>query len=192
MPLTFLDIPWLHFHPICRLLFYDYPCSKLYFLEIVAPKLRESLSQKLRHYFPVAGDLILHLNSTKMPEIRHGAQDSAASLTIPKSSNGFDDIIENHARDADQFYESVTRIDPIIDESGYHKVHIVALKVTLFPGCDICIGFINLHCLGDAMSLVGFIQAWDWISKLRGDEEPNKVNLHQFFRQICHQRPAWN
>ncbi|KAK4397969.1 Malonyl-coenzyme:anthocyanin 5-O-glucoside-6'''-O-malonyltransferase [Sesamum angolense] len=129
-----VDIPWLHFHPVRRLLFYDYPCSKPYFLETVAPKLKESLSLTLRHYLLVAGDLIFHLNSEKMPEIRYVAGDSAVSLTIAESASGFDDIIGNHARDADQFYEFVAPIDPVTDESGYQKVPVMALKVTLFPG----------------------------------------------------------
>ncbi|KAL2245798.1 malonyl-coenzyme:anthocyanin 5-O-glucoside-6'''-O-malonyltransferase-like [Sesamum indicum] len=171
IPLTFLDIPWLHFHPVRRLLFYDYPCSKPYFLETVAPKLKESLSFTLRHYLLVAGDLIFQLNSEKMPEIRYVARDSAVSLTIAESASGFDDIIGNHARDADQFYEFVAEIDPVTDESGYQRVPVMALKVTLFPGRGMCIGFTNLHCLGDASSIVRFIKAWASISKLGGDEE---------------------
>ncbi|KAL0374147.1 UNVERIFIED_CONTAM: Malonyl-coenzyme:anthocyanin 5-O-glucoside-6'''-O-malonyltransferase [Sesamum radiatum] len=171
VPLTFFDIPWLHFHPIRRLLFYDYPCSKPYFLETVAPKLKESLSLTLRHYLPVAGDLILPLNSEKKPEIRYVAGDSAVSLTIAESGSDFDHLIGNHARDADQFYEFVPEIDPVTVESEYQRVPVMALKVTLFSGRGVCVGFANLHCLGDASSVVGFIQAWASINKLGGDEE---------------------
>ncbi|KAL0410888.1 UNVERIFIED_CONTAM: Malonyl-coenzyme:anthocyanin 5-O-glucoside-6'''-O-malonyltransferase [Sesamum latifolium] len=171
VPLTFFDIPWLHFHPIRRLLFYDFPCSEPYFLETVAPKLKESLSLTLKHYLPVAGDLIFPLNSEKKPEIRYVAGDSAVSLTIAVSGSDFDHLIGNHAQDADQFYEFVPEIDPVTDESEYQRVPVMALKVTLFPGRGICVGFANLHCLGDASSVVGFIQAWAAISKLGGDEE---------------------
>ncbi|KAK4428588.1 Malonyl-coenzyme:anthocyanin 5-O-glucoside-6'''-O-malonyltransferase [Sesamum alatum] len=171
VPLTFLDIHWLHFHPIRRILFYDHPCSKPYFLETVAPKLRGSLSFTLRHYLPVAGDLIFPLNSEKKPEIRYVAGDSAVSLTIAESGSDFGDLVGNHARDADQFYEFVPQIDPVTDESEYQKVPVMALKVTLFPDRGICVGFANLHCLGDASSLVGFVQAWASISKLGGDDE---------------------
>ncbi|KAL0306988.1 UNVERIFIED_CONTAM: Malonyl-coenzyme:anthocyanin 5-O-glucoside-6'''-O-malonyltransferase [Sesamum radiatum] len=172
VPLTFHDIPWLHFlHPIRRLLFYDYPCSKPHFLETVAPKLKESLSFTLGHYLPVAGDLIFPLNSEKKAEIRYVAGDSAVSLTIAEFDSDFDDLIGNHARDADQFYEFVPQIDPVKDESEYQRVPVMALKVTLFPGRGICVGLANLHCLGDASSLVRFIQAWASINKLGGDEE---------------------
>ncbi|KAL2251300.1 malonyl-coenzyme:anthocyanin 5-O-glucoside-6'''-O-malonyltransferase-like [Sesamum indicum] len=171
LPLTFFDIQWLHFHPIRHLLFYDYPCSKPYFLETVAPKLKESLSLTLRHYLPLAGNLIFPLNSEKKPEIQYVAGDSAVSLTIAESASDFDHLTGNHARDADQFYEFVPEIDPVTDESEYQRVPVVALKVTLFTGRGICVGFANLHCLGDASSVVGFIKAWASISKLGGDEE---------------------
>ncbi|KAK4397973.1 Malonyl-coenzyme:anthocyanin 5-O-glucoside-6'''-O-malonyltransferase [Sesamum angolense] len=172
VPLTFFDIRWLHFlHPIRRLLFYDFPCSKSHFLEAIAPKLKESLSSTLGHYLPVAGDLIFPLNSEKKAEIRYVAGDSAVSLTIAETGSDFDDLIGNHARDADQFYEFVPQIDPVKDESEYQRVPVMALKVTLFPGRGICVGFANLHCLGDASSLVRFIQAWASINKLGGDEE---------------------
>ncbi|KAL0410885.1 UNVERIFIED_CONTAM: Malonyl-coenzyme:anthocyanin 5-O-glucoside-6'''-O-malonyltransferase [Sesamum latifolium] len=52
VPLTFFDIPWLHFHPIRRLLFYAYLCSKPYFLgpsfqnsKNVSPSLSGTTSQ---------------------------------------------------------------------------------------------------------------------------------------------------
>ncbi|KAL0410886.1 UNVERIFIED_CONTAM: Malonyl-coenzyme:anthocyanin 5-O-glucoside-6'''-O-malonyltransferase, partial [Sesamum latifolium] len=93
------------------------------------------------------------------------------SLTIAVSGSDFDHLIGNHAQDADQFYEFVPEIDPVTDESEYQRVPVMALKVTLFPGRGICVGFANLHCLGDASSVVGFIQAWAAISKLGGDEE---------------------
>ncbi|KAL0399898.1 UNVERIFIED_CONTAM: Malonyl-coenzyme:anthocyanin 5-O-glucoside-6'''-O-malonyltransferase [Sesamum radiatum] len=107
----------------------------------------------------------------KRPEIRYVARGSAVSLTIAESSGDFHDLIGNHAREADQFHEFVPQIDPVTDESEYQRVPLMALKVTLFPGRGICIGFANLHCLGDASSLVGFIQAWASISKVGGDEE---------------------
>ncbi|KAL2496907.1 HXXXD-type acyl-transferase family protein [Forsythia ovata] len=35
LPLTFFNLPWLYVHPIQRLLFYKFPCSKAYFLETI-------------------------------------------------------------------------------------------------------------------------------------------------------------
>ncbi|KAH6817829.1 hypothetical protein C2S51_001432 [Perilla frutescens var. frutescens] len=43
LPLTFMDLPWLHFHPIQRLLFYEFPCSKIHFIQTIVPNLKISL-----------------------------------------------------------------------------------------------------------------------------------------------------
>ncbi|KAL0374121.1 UNVERIFIED_CONTAM: Malonyl-coenzyme:anthocyanin 5-O-glucoside-6'''-O-malonyltransferase [Sesamum radiatum] len=171
VPLTFFDIPSLHFYPIHRFLFYDYPCSESYFLKSVVPKLKESLSLTLRHYLLVAGGLIFPLNLEKKPKIQYMAGDSIVSLTIAKSGSDFDHLIGNHARDADQFYVFVPKIDLVANEPTYQRVPVMPLKVTLFPGRGICVGFANLHCLGDVSSVVGFIQAWASINKLGRDEE---------------------
>ncbi|KAI3457289.1 hypothetical protein Pfo_013952 [Paulownia fortunei] len=170
VPLTFFDIRWLHFHPIRRLLFYDYSCSKAYFLENLLPKLKQSLSLTLKHYLPVAGNLLYPLNTEQKPIFRYVAGDSV-SLTIVESSYDFDDLVGNQARDADQFYDFVPEMPPIKDEPEYKTVPVIALQVTLFPSRGICIGFANHHSLGDASSIVGFIRAWASINKLGGDEE---------------------
>ncbi|KAI3470017.1 hypothetical protein Pfo_026680 [Paulownia fortunei] len=170
VPLSLFDVLWLHFHPIRRLLFYDYPCSKAYFLKTLVPKLKESLSLTLKHYLPVAGNLSYPLNTEKKPIFRYVAGDSV-SLIIAESSNDFDELIGNHARDAAQFYDFVPQMPPVVDEPEYKIVPVLALQVTLFPGRGICIGFANHHSLGDASSVVGFIWAWASISKLGGDHE---------------------
>ncbi|KAK6134766.1 hypothetical protein DH2020_031500 [Rehmannia glutinosa] len=171
VPLTFFDIPWMNFHPIRHLLFYDYPCSKAYFLETLVPKLKQSLSLTLKHYLPLSGNLLYPLNTVdEKPVFRYVAGDSV-SLAIAESNNDFDELVGNLARDADQFYDFVPELPPVkLDESNYQTVPVIALQVTLFPGRGICIGFSNHHCVGDASSIVGFIRAWASISKLDEDE----------------------
>ncbi|KAI3464079.1 hypothetical protein Pfo_020742 [Paulownia fortunei] len=141
-PLAFFDILWLHFHPIRRLLFYDYP---------------------------LAGNLLYPLNTEEKPVFRYVAGDSV-SLTIAESNYDFEDLVGNHGRDADQFYDFVPQMPPVTDEPEYKVVPVMALQVTLFPGRGICIGFANHHSLGDARSIVGFMWAWASISKLGGEE----------------------
>ncbi|KAK6134765.1 hypothetical protein DH2020_031499 [Rehmannia glutinosa] len=172
VPLTFFDIRWIHFHPIRRLLFYDYPCSKEHFLDTLVPKLKQSLSLTLKHYLPLAGNLLYPLNiDDEKPVFRYVAGDSV-SLTIAESSNGFDELVGNHARDADQFYDFVPEMPPVkLDEPNYKIVPVIALQVTLFPDSGICIGFANHHSIGDASSIVGFIRAWASITQHGGDDE---------------------
>ncbi|KAK6157236.1 hypothetical protein DH2020_011484 [Rehmannia glutinosa] len=146
------------------------PCSKAYFLETLVPKLKQSLSLTLKHYLPLSGNLFYPLNTVdEKPVFRYVAGDSV-SLAIAESSNAFDELVGNHARDADQFYNFVPESPPVKDEPEYQTVPVIALQVTLFPDRGISIGFSNHHCVGDASSIVGFIRAWASISKLGEDE----------------------
>ncbi|KAK6120611.1 hypothetical protein DH2020_045644 [Rehmannia glutinosa] len=183
LPLTFFDIIWLHFHPIRRLLFYKFPCSKPYFLESLIPKLKESLSLTLKHYFPLAGHLLYPLDAQKKPIIRYVAGDSVP-LTIFESTNDFDNLDGDHPRDADAFYDYIPQLPPIITdiESNHKLLKVLALQVTLFPGQGICIGLANHHAVGDANSIVGFIRFWASINKLGGNEEYS--NLPFFDRSL--------
>ncbi|KAL0319609.1 UNVERIFIED_CONTAM: Malonyl-coenzyme:anthocyanin 5-O-glucoside-6'''-O-malonyltransferase [Sesamum radiatum] len=199
LPMTFIDIFWLHFHPIRRLLFYEFPCSKVYFLETVVPKLKESLSLALKHYLPLAGNLVYPSNTEKKPIIRYLAGESV-SVLIAESANDFDNLVENHARDADQFYDLMPQLQLITDESGDKLLRLLAVQVTLFPGRGVCIGLTNHHSAGDANSIVGFIRSWASISKHGGDEElliTQGDSLPLFDRSLMKVRPGldsiyWN
>ncbi|KAK6157220.1 hypothetical protein DH2020_011468 [Rehmannia glutinosa] len=171
VPLTYLDMRWIHFIPIHCLLFYEYPCSKVYFTETLLPKLKQSLSVTLKHYLPLAGNLVYPLNTDEKPVFRYVPGDSV-SLTIAESSNDFDEHVGNHARDADQFYDFVPELPPVkLDESNYQTIPVIALRVTLFPNLGICVGYSYHHSIGDWSSIVGFIRAWASVNKFGGDDE---------------------
>ncbi|KAK4384557.1 Anthocyanidin 3-O-glucoside 6''-O-acyltransferase [Sesamum angolense] len=199
LPMTFIDIFWLHFHPIRRLLFYEFPCSKAYFLEAFVPKLKESLSLALKHYLPLAGNLVYPSNTEKKPIIRYVAGESV-SVSIAESANDFDNLVGNHARDADQFYDFMPQLQLTTDESGDKLLQLLAVQVTLFPGRGVCIGLTNHHSAGDANSIVGFLRSWASISKHGGDEElliTQGESLPLFDRSLIKVRPGldsiyWN
>ncbi|KAL3820978.1 hypothetical protein ACJIZ3_006883 [Penstemon smallii] len=171
LSLTFFDIPWMHFHPIHRLLFYEFPCSKSHFVETIIPKLKESLTLTLKHYVPLAGNLLFPIDTeNNKPIIRYVVGDSV-SLKIVESTKDFDYLIGNHARDADQFYDFIPQLPPVKVEIEYKKVPVLALQVSLFPNRGICVGFANHHVLGDASSIVGFIRTWASINILGEDKE---------------------
>ncbi|EYU24859.1 hypothetical protein ABFS82_13G024400 [Erythranthe guttata] len=171
LPLSFLDIVWIHSKPMRGLLLYKYSCSESHFLETLVPKLKESLSLTLKHYLPLAGNLLYPLNTADhKPLLRYVSGDSV-SLKIAVSGGNFDDLVGNHPRDADQFYDFVPEIPPATEDSEYKIVPVFALQVTLFPGRGICIGLSNLHSLGDARSIAGFMRAWASISKSGGEDE---------------------
>ncbi|KAI3472304.1 hypothetical protein Pfo_030853 [Paulownia fortunei] len=172
LPLTYFDMIWLYF-PIQRLLFYQYPCSTTNFLETMVPNLKKSLSQTLKHYLPLAGNLIHPLDSA-MPELRY-VPGNSVSVTFAESSEAFDfnDLTGDQARDADEFYFFIPDLpEPRIEsESGFKIIPLLAIQVTLFPEAGVCIGFTNHHVIGDASSIVGFVKAWSSVAKLGGDEE---------------------
>ncbi|XP_051115033.1 anthocyanidin 3-O-glucoside 6''-O-acyltransferase-like [Andrographis paniculata] len=172
LPLTFFDIVWIPFHPIRRLLFFEIPdCSKKHFSETVVPKLKESLSVALKHYFPLAATLLFPLDGAAEFPVYRSAPGDSVHLTIVESAADFQDLVGNHPRDADLFYDFIPELPPVSDEPGFRLVKLLALKVTHFPGRGICIGVANHHSVGDASSIVAFIKSWASICKNGGDEE---------------------
>ncbi|KZV52194.1 malonyl-coenzyme:anthocyanin 5-O-glucoside-6'''-O-malonyltransferase [Dorcoceras hygrometricum] len=170
LPATYFDIIWITFHPIRRLIFFDYTESKSGFYECHLPKLKQSLSLTLKHYTPLAGNMVYPLNNTEKPRFRYVTGDFV-SLTVSESSNDFEGLVGYGARDADLFYDYVPQMPPIKDEPEHKLVPLLALKVTLFPGRGICIGFANHHSIGDASSMVSFIKTWASICKFDGSDE---------------------
>ncbi|XP_073018062.1 malonyl-coenzyme:anthocyanin 5-O-glucoside-6'''-O-malonyltransferase-like [Primulina eburnea] len=169
-PLTYLDLPWLRFHPIQRLFFYDSTASKSSFLETHIPKLKQSLSLTLKHYIALVGNILFPLIPTEKPRYRYVVGDSV-SLMVSESSNDFDSLVGYGVRDADQFYEYVPQMPPVKDEPGFKIIPVLAIKVTLFPGRGICIGIANSHGIGDGSSIVRFIKAWASTNKFEGSDE---------------------
>ncbi|KAL2496911.1 Coumaroyl-CoA:anthocyanidin 3-O-glucoside-6''-O-coumaroyltransferase 2 [Forsythia ovata] len=188
LPLTFLDIPWLYSHPIQRLLFYEFPCSKPYFLETIVPNLKESLSLTLKHYIPLASN-VLYPSSNEKPVFRYVVGDSV-SLTIAESSDDFNNLTANYARDADQFYPFVPQLPPPKEEAEYKTFRVLCLQVTLFPNRGVCIGITNHHTIGDASSIVGFIKAWASISKLGGDSQLIEAKFLPLFDRFVIKDPC--
>ncbi|KAK4723628.1 hypothetical protein R3W88_026407 [Solanum pinnatisectum] len=71
LPLTYFDHMWFGFGYIHRILFYKLPISKLDFVQTIIPTLKHSLSLSLKHYTPLAGNIICPLNSSGYPELRY-------------------------------------------------------------------------------------------------------------------------
>ncbi|KAG6403251.1 hypothetical protein SASPL_135468 [Salvia splendens] len=165
---------WLYFHPIERLLFYKHPCSAADFTETISPHLESSLSQTLRHYLPLAGNLLYPLDSG-MPELRYFSGDSVA-VTFAESNRDpadFDYLTGNQPREADDFHLFVPKLPESTtdSESGCRKSPLLAIQVTHFPEIGIAIGVTNHHVAGDASSIVGFLKGWSSTAKLGGEAE---------------------
>ncbi|KAL1560722.1 malonyl-coenzyme:anthocyanin 5-O-glucoside-6'''-O-malonyltransferase-like [Salvia divinorum] len=169
LPLSFLDMSWLHSSPMYILNFYNHPCSEAEFSNSIVPNLKHSLSLTLKHYLPIAANLLYPLDTdTSKPVIRYTSGDTVA-LTIADSSLDFDELVANHAKESDQFYDLLQPPAPLTEEENYQIAPLISLQATLFPNRGICIVMNFHHSLCDGRSIVGFLKAWAMINKSAGD-----------------------
>ncbi|KAK4382423.1 Phenolic glucoside malonyltransferase 1 [Sesamum angolense] len=187
LPLLHFDITWLYFHPVQRLLFFDFPCSKAEFLETVVPKLKESLHQTLNHFLPLAGNIVHPLNSDR-PFSRFVDGDSVL-LTIAESDKDFDYLTGNHPRVADEFYVCVPQLPPAKHTPDVVILPVLALQITLFPDRGVCLGITNHHAIGDASSIVRFIKAWASVNRSSGDSKLIDEKLLPFYDRTSVEDP---
>ncbi|GFP89540.1 anthocyanin 5-aromatic acyltransferase [Phtheirospermum japonicum] len=150
LPLLHFDIAWLYFHPVQRLLFFSFPCSKPHFLETIVPNLKQSLLRTLNHFLPLAGNIVHPVDSGR-PFSQFVVGDSV-SLTVAECNKDFRHLTGNHPRSCDAV------VFPVL-----------ALQATLFPDYGVCLGFTNHHAIGDASTIVRFIKAWASVNRFGGD-----------------------
>ncbi|KAL2529910.1 Coumaroyl-CoA:anthocyanidin 3-O-glucoside-6''-O-coumaroyltransferase 2 [Forsythia ovata] len=169
LPLVFFDMIWWDFHPSQSVLFFDFPISKSHFLDAIVPNLKQSLSLTLEHFLPLAGKIIHPLISGR-PISLYTVGDSV-SLTIAESGADFNNLTGNHPRDSCEFYSYVPQLPPATHSSNSIRVPVLALQVTVFPDHGLCFGFTNHHAIGDASTVVSFIEAWASINRFNGDTQ---------------------
>ena len=164
LPLTFFDIPWLHFPLIQHLFFYEFPYPKSHFIDTIIPLLKHSLSLALKHFYPFAGKLIFPPNFGK-PEIRYVSGD-AVSLVFAESNKDFNHITGNHQRNVAEFHSLVAQLPPVSKISDSLVAPLLAVQVTLFPNSGICIGFTFRRVTADGNACTRFIRSWASINKV--------------------------
>lgn len=169
LPLLHFDITWLYFHPVHRLLFFNLPCSKSHFLQSILPQIKQSLTQTLAHFLPLAGKIV-HPFSSGCPYARFCDGDSV-QLTVAECDFDFAELTGSHPRVSDDFYACVPHLPAAEESSDDYVFPVLALQITLFPDRGVCLGFTNHHAIGDASSVVRFIKAWAAVSKHGGDAE---------------------
>ncbi|KAG8388573.1 hypothetical protein BUALT_Bualt02G0139400 [Buddleja alternifolia] len=168
LPLVHFDMLWLPRHLLQNLIFYEFPCSKSHFLETIVPNLKKSLSLALKHFPPLAGNIIFPLINSNKP-VSHYKTGDSISVTIMESISDFIHLTGNHQRDADEFHHLVPQLPPSTYSSEFIKIPVAAIHVTLFPNQGISIGFTTHHAIGDGSTLVHFLNAWASINKFNGD-----------------------
>lgn len=169
LPLPHFDITWLYFHPVQRLLFFDLPCSRDHFLQLIVPELKRSLLVTLNHFLPLAGNIVHPINSGR-PFSRFVIGDSVV-LTVAECDKDFKHLTGNHPRLSDEFYAFVPELPPAKTAPDAVILPVLALQATLFPDHGVCLGITNHHAIGDASTIVRFIKAWASVNRFGGDSK---------------------
>ncbi|XP_058766822.1 phenolic glucoside malonyltransferase 1-like [Vicia villosa] len=164
IPLTFLDIWWLRFHPVERLFFYTLPISQShpsFFFQNLVPILKSSLSLTLQHFLPLAGKIIWPLDSSK-PYIQFNSNDDdyGVSLLMAESNSDFNHLIQNSTK----VTSSSRSFIPVLESTDLFA-SIVSIQITLFPRNGFSIGISTHHAVLDGKSSTMFVKAWAYLCK---------------------------
>ncbi|KAL2483267.1 Coumaroyl-CoA:anthocyanidin 3-O-glucoside-6''-O-coumaroyltransferase 1 [Forsythia ovata] len=169
LPLTFLDIPWLPFSPGQPLFFYDFPISTIQFTQTILPNLNHSLSFTLQYFFPFAGKLVVPPKPNK-PSILYTEGDSI-SVTVAESDGDFSYLSGNSARKFQDLHCLVPKLPPSeLDRDG-EKDPLLAIQITVFPGCGICMGFALRPVVADGRTFDNFLKMWASFTCKNGGED---------------------
>ncbi|XP_023520039.1 phenolic glucoside malonyltransferase 1-like [Cucurbita pepo subsp. pepo] len=153
LPLTFFDMIWLRFHPVERLFFYELPSNDISFIDEIVPKLKNSLSLALRHYLPLAGNLVWRPRS-EVPTIEFVDGDGV-SLTVAESGADFYQLSGNGFREVSEFHPLVPQL-PV----SHDRAAVIAVQVTIFQNKGFSIGITNHHAILDGLTSTSFIKSW--------------------------------
>ncbi|KAL1829388.1 hypothetical protein DCAR_0208724 [Daucus carota subsp. sativus] len=155
--LPFFDLLWLTFHPLGRLILYDFPHSTNHFIQKTVPILKTSLSLALKNFTPLAGKLLIPSDADSNADclIRYSDGDSV-SVTFAECNGDVNHFFGGHARDADVLKPLATPIS---------STSLFAIQVTVFPNRAISIGIMNSHVVADGNTVFNFIRAWASIAK---------------------------
>ncbi|XP_022964921.1 malonyl-CoA:anthocyanidin 5-O-glucoside-6''-O-malonyltransferase-like [Cucurbita moschata] len=153
LPLTFFDMIWLRFHPVQRLFFYELPSNDISCIDEIVPKLKKSLALTLRHYLPLAGNLVWRPRS-EVPTIKFVDGDGV-SLTVAESGADFYQLSGNGFREVSEFHPLVPQL-PV----SHDRAAVIAVQVTTFQNKGFSIGITNHHAVIDGRMSTSFIKSW--------------------------------
>ncbi|XP_047979532.1 anthocyanidin 3-O-glucoside 6''-O-acyltransferase-like [Salvia hispanica] len=176
LPLVYFDMEWLDFIPTETLHFYPLKCSQSHFLNTILIHLKTSLSQTLKHFYPLASNIIFPLTPSAMP----ATAPAALPLTVAISDADFATLISNSPKPSAEFHQFVPQMPPPLHSSADIRFSPVAVQLTVFPDEGFCVGLTVHHAICDASTLSRFLRTWAAIN--REDSESVKNFLPSFSR----------
>ncbi|KAJ4970679.1 hypothetical protein NE237_003778 [Protea cynaroides] len=158
LPLTFFDMHSLPLPPLEFLFFYDFLHPIPEFTHSILPRLINSLSSTLIHFYPFSGNLSKP-HEPNQPMIRCTEGDSV-SYTVAESDADFYHLFSNNLKDATESHPLL----PQLPVSG-SIIPLLAIQVTVFPNTGICVGITFQHSICNARAFTHFMKTWASISK---------------------------
>jgi len=158
LPLTFFDILWLRSPPIQRILFYQFSHPTPPFFHTLLPKLINSLSLALGHFFPLAGHLTWPLHSQN-PIINYKTGDTV-SLTAAESDADFNHLAGSNLWESEKMHHLLPHLT-----ISHEQATILALQITLFPNSGFSIGITSHRAVLDAKTSTSFIKSWAYLCR---------------------------
>ncbi|KAM0949728.1 putative anthocyanin 6''-O-malonyltransferase [Dioscorea sansibarensis] len=158
----------MHFPPVQRVFYYDFPHSSLHFVSSELPSLKHSLSLTLSHFYTLAGCLLMHAGGK--PELVFSAGDSVTG-TVAVSSDDFHDFSSDHAREISRCHALLPKLI---------EKQMLAIQVTIFPNSRVTIGTTMHHGVGDGATYTHFMKTWSAVHRL-GELAGFSMVLPHFF-----------
>ncbi|KAL1543026.1 anthocyanidin 3-O-glucoside 6''-O-acyltransferase-like [Salvia divinorum] len=129
LPLVYFDMTWLDFILTEALHFYPLNCSQSHFLDTIVVQLKNSLSLTLKHFHPLASNIIFPLTPSAMP----ATAAAALALTVATSDADFATLVSNSPKSAAEFHQFVPQMPPALYSATDIRFSTVAVQLTLFP-----------------------------------------------------------
>ncbi|KAJ7964083.1 Anthocyanin 5-aromatic acyltransferase [Quillaja saponaria] len=129
-------------------------------MEAVLPHLKQSLSLALKHFFPLAANIVFPPQPNK-PHVLFDADSSSISFTVAESTADFNYLVSDSPRTVSDFDLFVPKIPParILDD-GTRLFPLLSIQATVIPnsGFSICIRY--HHGICDGKTLQHFLRSW--------------------------------
>ncbi|CAO2165969.1 unnamed protein product [Urochloa humidicola] len=153
LPLTFFDVMWLNSPPVERLIFYRLgPDADV---AAIISKLKVSLHEAIRAFYPLAGRLRLTPGTSNRYELHYRPGDDAVTFTVAE----FDDDVDIDSLTTDDPRE-VAKIAPLVPplpEGG----RVLALQATFLSARrGLAIGVTVHHAACDGSTSTHFLHTW--------------------------------
>ncbi|MED6132844.1 hypothetical protein PIB30_022628 [Stylosanthes scabra] len=179
VPLSFFDFPFLCLPVTCkRIFFYEFPYPTTHLLQQVLPKLKQSLSLTLKHFFPFSSKIVFP-PKPQTPHILYSEGDTLTFIVAESTTTNLHNLVSDTTKDVTCFHPFVPMLpSPRALEDGTLLIPPMAIQVTIFPnsGFAICTNF--SHVVVDGKAFHHFMKFW---ASLCGSKE-NIVALP------CHDR----